>query len=323
MKIVYLKPRSSYRTELHSDTLFGLLCWGIRQVFSATDLENLLNGFRSGKPPFLISSAFPYRETDGGRLYFLPRPILKPAHVKIDDPSKAQRQKEFKGQRWVDVRAFQKFLDGIMDEKEYYESGEWDQKGAPGFKKADVLHNTIDRLSGTTGGTGGNLFQLPETFVEEGGGLYFLVRGENAAMLEGALGFLSHMGMGGDSALGKGRFEVEVGDATLFSEPEDATHFVTLSLYHPRKTEVEAYREGDAWYDLTMRKGKVGGHFLHAPDFWKRTVPMFVEGSTFPRTPEVRFYGDNPVVKRVADGLPFDVQHYGYAFDVGMKVKGG
>jgi len=315
VKRIYLTPRATYRTDLRSDTLFGCLCWAIREVFSEADLERLLARFSQGDPPFLISSAFPFRDNDKDRAHFYPRPLMAPAL--LDTPknvAEATRQKTFRKTRYVSETAFQKFAEGIWNERDYYQSGEWEKTG-PRLIPSDVQHNAIDRLSGGTTPSGA-LYSLTEYAAPEGG-LFFLLDGDTA-MVESALGFLHHQGFGGDSSLGKGRFDVSISEMAPLGASEGATGIIALSLYAPKPDELDAVRNG--WYDLVMRKGKVGGPFLRVDDFWKRSVPMFVEGATFPLSGSGPF-GHNPVVKGPEDGLPFSVQQYGYAFAVPIKIK--
>ena len=318
MKRVYLKPRSTYRTVLHSDTLFGCVCWAIREVFSEARLEELLKQFDSENPPFLLSSAFPFRDNESdGRTHFYPRPMLMPTELKIPkDVDEAEQQKKFRKVKWVSEETLSKFASGAWNEADYYASDTWDAEG-PGEKAVEVQHNTIDRLSGGTTPSG-NLYSLTEYNISDGG-LFFLIDGETE-VVEGALGFLEHFGIGGDSSLGKGQFEIEVTDADLPAVPEDADRFMTLSLYAPRESEMATVCSDGAWYNLVVRKGKVGGPFLRVDDFWKKSLTMFAEGSTFPMT-EQKPFGRNPIVKGTEDGLPFDVQHYGYAFQIHIKTK--
>ena len=318
MKRVYLKPHSTYRTVLHSDTLFGCVCWAIREVFSEAKLEELLAQFASGNPPFQISSAFPFRDNESdGRTHFYPRPMLMPTQFEIPkDVDEAEKQKRFRKAKWITEETLSKFASGVWNETDYYASNTWDAEG-PEEMTLEVQHNTIDRLSGGTTPSG-NLYSLTEYAISDGG-LFFLMDGE-ADVVEGAFGFLEHFGIGGDSSLGKGQFEIEVIDADLPAAPEGADRFMTLSLYAPREAEMATVRSDGAWYNLVVRKGKVGGPFLRVDDFWKKSLTMFAEGSTFPMSQQKPF-GHNPIVKGIADGLPFDVQHYGYAFQIPIKTK--
>ena len=318
MKRVYLKPRSTYRTVLHSDTLFGCMCWAIREVFSEARLEELLKQFDSENPPFLLSSAFPFRNNESdGRTHFYPRPMLMPTEFESPQSiDEAEQQKKFRKVKWVSEEILGKFTSGTWNEADYYASDTWEAEG-PREKTIEVQHNTIDRLSGGTTPSG-NLYSLTEYAISDGG-LFFLLDGETD-VVEGTLGFLEHFGIGGDSSLGKGQFEIEVIDADLPAAPEGADRFMTLSLYAPRESEIATVRSDGAWYNLVVRKGKVGGPFLRVDDFWKKSLTMFSEGSTFPMT-EQKPFGHNPIVKGMADGLPFDVRHYGYAFQIHIKTK--
>lgn len=316
MKVVYLKPKSSYKTILHSDTIFGLLCWGIRTVFSQDDLLALLNKFSNNQPPFLISSAFPYQQNGKDKIHFLPKPILEPPFIVKDSVEKLTKLKEFKKVKFIDSTIFQKFIDGELTNDEFFEKELWKQSKVV-LQVEQVQHNVIDRLSGTTGE--GGLFYTEEYF-HKNGGLYFLVKMDKDVekYILGSLAFLEHFGFGGDHSTGKGRFEISIDECKFLTQADNPTHFVTLSLYYPKKEELQEYKnkKDDVWYRLQVRKGKTGGNFLHTEDFWKETLIMFAEGSTFPKL-TTNPVGQNPVVKE----YPFEIQGYGYAFPVLMKKR--
>ena len=316
MKAIYLESRGAYRNQLHSDTLFGLLCWAIREVFSEARLVELLKAFAAGRPPFLISSAFPCAKDGSGWKPFLPRPLLPPQPVGQLSREEAQRLKRHKRLRYIPAEHFNQFLQGIYSESSYYASGDWEALTMPVLWRTDRWRSTIDRLSDTTDGEG-TLFAGPE--YRAAGGLYFLLDGDEAELVENALRFLEDFGWGGGNSVGYGHFAATVGASPLGKPVAEPDRFVTLSLYHPRPEELDHFHTGEAWYELMVRKGKVGGHFLQAGDFWKRSVLMFAPGSTFPARKEQQVYGRNPIVKGRQDGLPFDVQQFGYAFAVGMK----
>ena len=316
MKAIYLESRGAYRNELHSDTLFGLICWAIRQVFSEERLVELLKVFDAGQPPFLLSSAFPCAKDNTGWKPFLPRPLLPPAPVAELSREEAQRLKQYKRLRYIPADHFNQFLQGDYSDGSYYKSDAWKKFKVPMPQLIDRLHSTIDRLSGTTDGEG-NLFSEPEYRTDA---LYFLLDGEEAELVVTALRFLEDFGWGGGNSVGYGLFAATAGESPLGAAVAEPDRFITLSLYHPRADELTHFKTGEAWYELVVRKGKVGGHFLQAGDFWKRSVLMFAPGSTFPAMAEKQVYGRNPIVKKRQDGLPFDVQQFGYAFAVGMKT---
>jgi CRISPR-associated protein Csm4 len=80
---VYLYPRSSYASAIGSDTLFGALCWAVRELWGVEALTDLLQRFpASGSqnaealPPFSLSSAFPFLYHDGEKVRFYPKLLL-------------------------------------------------------------------------------------------------------------------------------------------------------------------------------------------------------------------------------------------------------
>ncbi len=72
---VYLKPRGSLASEVHSGTLFGAVCWAI-EILGLTDLGELLQGFNND-PSFVFSSAFPCLWSEGSAVRFYPKPQLR------------------------------------------------------------------------------------------------------------------------------------------------------------------------------------------------------------------------------------------------------
>ena len=316
MRAIFLEPRGAYRNELHSDTLFGLICWAIRQVFSEARLVELLEGFVVGQPPFLISSAFPCAKDGSAWKPFLPRPLLPPPELDKLGKEEAHRLKRYKRLRYIPAEHFKQFLQGDYSERSYYASDVWEKLADPVPRPTDRLHSAIDRLSGTTDGEG-RLFARLEYRTA---GLFFLLYGEETELVVQALRFLDDFGWGGGNSVGYGHFAATECKSPLGDPVAEPARFVTLSLYHPRPDELGHFRAGEVWYELIVRKGKVGGHFLQADDFWKRSVLMFAPGSTFPARAERQVYGCNPIVKGCKDGLPFDVQQFGYAFAVGMKA---
>jgi len=330
---VILEPRGACTERLHSDTLFGLLCWAVRMVHGNARLEGLLAGFAEGRPPFLLSSAFPYRQLAAAagarpaREFFLPVPRL-PLPAGRDGTERADC-KEFRRCEWMPWGEFVALAAGRTTLARFLAEGAWRRWRAPALAGRLRLRARIDRLNGATTGAG-TLFAAPELWVQ-GGGLYFLVQpaAEPAAdWLAGAVGFLNDFGWGGQNSIGLGRLEGRLEPADELPAPASPARLVTLSLYHPRADELELLRAAAARYELVRRKGKVGGHFLHTPeldtqDFWKRAVMMVAPGSTFPPLAGRRWYGDNPIVKGRDDGLPFDVQQYGYALTAALAAAEG
>ena len=71
--IIYIEPRSSFR-PLSSDTLYGAVV-NTLQILSQ-NFDELLASLAK-RPPFLISSAFPFVKNGTEIIHFFPKPITK------------------------------------------------------------------------------------------------------------------------------------------------------------------------------------------------------------------------------------------------------
>lgn len=348
MKIVYLKPKSSFLGEqIHSDTLFGAICWGIRQIYGNDELEEMLSRFaRDSKkfdPPFLISSSFPYMESEKEKRHFLPKPILKPIWRNVETKEALDKLKTIKKVAYIQENIFNGWINGKITDSDLFEhiklkednityqleGEEYLQKGgiliekgdATGiFKETDILRNVIDRLSNTT--TEGGLFYTHETFIGEKSGLFFLIEIKDRVyenLLNASLRFVEDRGIGGDVSVGKGQFDIELlTDTEIIHEPKNPDSFTNLSLYYPCDDEIQFFKQHEekTWYNLIGRKGKIESAFVSTKDIWKESIQMFEEGSTFPLIADRELYGKNPIVKE----KPFKIQHYGFALPVKMRM---
>ncbi len=182
MKIVYLKPLSGYATLLRSDTLWGMLCWGIRYLWGEQELTAFLAECKAGKPPFVISSTFPYKQYGKSWIPFFPNPLPFPNEPESNVTEaliNAQLRKKYKKAfAFVNLDDFAKILNGeltaqelrqrlrdIYDEEERL-SAEEKRTGkakeervitplevdqtAPRLEDYHMTHNTINRLRGGT-----------------------------------------------------------------------------------------------------------------------------------------------------------------------------
>lgn len=185
MKIIYLKPLSGYATPLRSDTLWGLLCWGIRHLWGEEGKEGLtafLDACNKSNPPFVVSSAFPCKRYNKDWIPFFPNPLPFPdghdddkAEAALNAKLRKQYKKAFS---YVNLDDFTNILHGTLTAKHLRQrlrdiheeeerlkeeakrtgkpkkerkisSVEKDQT-APYDENFSMTHNTIDRLRGGT-----------------------------------------------------------------------------------------------------------------------------------------------------------------------------
>lgn len=332
--IVELTPRSSFEVQIHSDTLFGAICWGIRTLYGEDKLLQLLSQFALNpeSPPFLVSSAFPCRPDNDE--YYLPKPYLKPltseqirelaiSHPTTDRPYHSLKRalmemsikyKEFRKIEWVEyevlknhlklmkeINLFTDFIDGILTE--------------PRFKATEATQkNSLDRLTDSTGGSG-NTFYNEENFYRSPWCLYFLIRSDSfSEYITAVLKLLEDSGIGRNAKTGKNWFEVKARERNIVSDGE-GPYFMTLSRYAKN----EPLLINKSFYTLASVRSKVESREEFAgEDVWKSRMTYFQEGSVL--CPETRkdVYGCIKPVKNIGNKT---IYQYGYAYPFWMNAE--
>ena len=119
MKIVWLIPQSGYVTDLRSVTLWGTICWGIRYLWGEPALEGFIKRSQDGRPDFVISSAFPFKQQGKTRTPFFPNPLLLAPDVDSADEIdlalvKYRLRKKLKDIEYLSLSDFQDMLHGRL-----------------------------------------------------------------------------------------------------------------------------------------------------------------------------------------------------------------
>lgn len=335
--IVYLKPMGAggFKAELRSDTLWASLCWGIRSILGEAALEETLAAYDSlnDAETFFISSAFPYREEEGDKVCFFPKPFqpfreLTPLDIEGLTPEEIKMEVRKAKRRDKRLALLPK------SQFEYLIRGNREPIGAPAFPETisrPMTHNTINRLSGSTltikenetdKEGRGQLFHTDEFYLKnEDTGLFFLLRG-NLEKVKPALRYLEHEGLAGDRSIGKGRFEISEPEMFSISTPTDSNALMSLSLYHPAEGELANWLGQDKRllnYRLENRLGRVHMQKQHLHD---KAVLFFKEGSVFPLSAghkhDNSIYGRNVITGKHSAG--FDIHRYGHGFMINAKI---
>jgi CRISPR-associated protein Csm4 len=363
---IYLKPKGSFVSPIHSDTLFGAICWAIRVIYGAGPLEEILAAF-NGHPKFVPSSAFPYLRRGDQLVRFFPKPQLPElrsgvvedlakAKSKTDDTSSlafkqavltiVEKLKDLKNASYVSESLFQEIILGQTDMKSLYhrlkgrgsvtqdieklgsvlitmggrEPIDPDGELRTVLREADVQRNQIDRVAGST--VEGLLFFDKQTFLRRDvTGMWFILRTDELDLLKPALRYLEDTGIGGERAVGKGHFEIPLGEIEQISLPEADTpnSYVSLSRYLPRDAECD-FTGSPLSYTVVNFRGKHESRFP-VPDqpIYKDLVRVLAEGSIFPLRERKAFYGKIERVGNLADRI---VWQNGVALPVFAKIGG-
>ncbi|MBZ0198064.1 MAG: hypothetical protein K8F28_12050 [Ignavibacteriaceae bacterium] len=342
---------------MRSDSLWGLICWGVRTLWSEEELLAMIEGYNSGAP-LKVSSAFKWINTDSGLRRFFPKPLLPPFDLSdlLEGKPKSEKMKIFsnlkkwRSQKTVSEEVFFRFITGDLDEKGFFtDEALWASDSMKKrFRVETTIHNSINRLTASANkpvdpenpeqsekGFGGP-FTRENVFAKDAG-LFFLIDGEPEYLekAEAALRLYSHIGFMGDSSVGKSHFDIRFED---FAAPsvDNPSGFVTLSLFIPTEEEAaffsagvnNANEEGNnngepgaaPYYELETRKGKVSSAHLSTEDFWKKSVLAFREGSYFPGMKKNN-YGTLKEVKQTGGESGFTVYQSGIAFNLPARLK--
>lgn len=331
--LISLTPRSSFEIALHSDTLFGAICWGIRMLFGEKKLLSILEEFTKNDPPFLLSSAFPWRKTLDKKIYYLPKPILPPISASeirsFIDKSKTNLQpyntekarimeitskyKKFKNLKWIPLSRFKNNLKQLSEYQIFIDYLDGYIKEIKLSEVGIVQKNRLDRLTESTSGSG-DVFFTNNIVYKKNYGLYFLLKTKNIdEYLKPVLVFLQDSGIGPNSKTGKNWFNVEIEEKQLF-ENYEGNAFITLSRFIC----TDDINIDQSFYQITVIRSKVESRLEFAgEDVWKNTVTYFNAGSIISPQEKKTYYGKIIPVKEIAGKI---IYQYGYAYPIWLNI---
>ena len=192
-----LALRSPFGTPLAGDTLFGQLCHAARDALGEIDLIRLLDGYTANRPWLVVSDGFPAG--------FLPRPTV-PAPVQADPT----QRKAAKGKRWVPESVLPAPLGTLLDAAVNDEAA-YGTSSIP--VQASAYHNTLNRLTGTTGTGEFAPYTQPQMFYAAGQRIdLWCVLDESrlpGETLRQLLAQIGSVGFGRDASIGLGKFDLE------------------------------------------------------------------------------------------------------------------
>lgn len=295
----------------HSDTVFGAICWAWRLLHGEDDLVDLLNLYNQFRPPFIISSAFPFI----GKTLLLPK--------LLDGLGHAGHEKTVRESSFVSFSIFQSLSSG--KKLENYKIVHGDPESAIVTTEEEsairqlVGQNfpwtaresprvTLDRNSRQS-----EIYYAGDLRFKKGCGLYILVNFLDASYrtkFEGALRLLGDEGLGGERSSGRGFFTFDSGSLSIGSDAGNKA--ALLSLYRPQEQEVRDSIMQNSSYRLVSRRGWIGAKSAMR----KKSLRMFAEGSVIPYI-SGRLLGSIEDVGTIEGNKMYS---YGLAFQVPMRI---
>lgn len=313
-----LIPRSAFGTPLLGDTLFGQLCWAIRNRQNEARLQGMLQGYTAGKPFLVVSDALPAGH--------VPRPCL-PGHVFL--PLDSADRKAAKKRKWFPIAKLSEPMNSWLRHcamPEELPLGQAILRSQP--------HNTINRSTGTTGAdmfapygmeqlwysnrakVENKVANLPATSAFD---IYLVFESTrlSAQELSAALSDIGQLGFGRDASIGLGRFDIESFENTSLPSQAGANAWLALGPCAPQGMGLDAAR---SFYQVFTRFGRHGDVEVLRGSPFKTPVLMAAGGAVLtPQTYENRSFfgqglgGDGSLSKT----LPATVQQ-GYAPVIGI-----
>jgi CRISPR-associated protein Csm4 len=313
---ITLQPLTAFGTRPLGDTLFGQLCWTLRHRLGESRLHDLLEGYTEGKPYAVLSDALPAG--------YLPRPQLP--GVLYDEVTGLDR-KAAKRLAWL---PWERHGEPVR---------EWLRHCRPASDIAGAAaqahpqpHNSLHRLTGTTGGEG----FAPYTATQHWYGGH---KGQSATLdihavidedrltadeLRQALEDMGRFGFGRDASIGLGKFEVLAVEPARLPGQTGADAWLTLAPCAPQGLGLDPKR---SYYQTFTRFGRHGDMGVHLGSPFKTPVLLAQTGAVLaagpgvsPPTPERPWLGqglggDGQLTRNTA--LTATVQQ-GYAPVVGL-----
>ncbi|MGD0959523.1 MAG: CRISPR-associated protein Csm7 [Methylomonas sp.] len=248
---VTLAPLSAFATPLKGDTLFGQLCWAVRNRFGENRLMQLLDGYTAHSPYAVVSDAFP----EG----YLPLPKL-PGHYYSAIPG--MDRKAVKKRCWLPETAVQKPLkDWLSAAKTSFEVS-----GNPcGISEMHTQpHNTINRLTNTTGGDGFSPYSIEQDwFAPNVRYAFFLLLDSDRLSAVDCLQCLTdigNLGFGRDASIGLGKYTITAFDEKTLRAQTTANACMTLAPCAPQGL---GFTSQYSFYQLFTRFGRHGDLAVH------------------------------------------------------------
>ncbi|GAB6067605.1 CRISPR-associated protein, Csm4 family [Methylothermus subterraneus] len=266
-----LLPRAAFGSPLKGDTLFGQLCWAVRNRFGEARLAELLVGYTQGRPFAVVSDAFPAG--------FLPRPALPLYRFRETEEI---GRKQVKSKRWIAREDFKRPLADWLAlaqsdaevARRFASTAEalWTQRNQP--------HNTIHRLTGTTDSGEFAPYSVPQRWYLPGARLevyltFDAARIERDAIVD-LIADIGLLGYGRDASIGLGKFEVDAVDDSPWPGQENANAFLTLAPCAPQGLGFDPAR---SWYQPFVRFGRHGDAAVHSGRPFKTPVLLADTGA--------------------------------------------
>lgn len=271
-----LKPLTAFATALYGDTLFGQLCWAIRNRYGEDKLTELLKGYTEQQPFAIVSNAFP----EG----YIPLAKI-PGHF-YKEVAGLDR-KAVKKRAWLPLDALSK----PVSEWLHYASSEADIAQAYGDKEITKLqqthpqpHNSINRQTGTTG-DGFAPYSIEQHWFHPQLQWHCYIQIDEQRIelksIRQCLEDIGQIGYGRDASIGMGKFAILECQPFQFNAQNQTNAWLTLAPCAPQG---QGYDAEKSYYQIFTRFGRHGDRAVQQGKPFKNPVLLAQAGAVFSLT---------------------------------------
>lgn len=315
-----IRPETAFGTPLVGDTLFGHVCWAIRELFGEAELVSLLQGYTDNSPFAVVSDAFPSG--------YIPLPSLPSVYWKQEGDVD---RKVLKKRQWLPIQALTKpsecwQLEAQSDKDVVHSLME--QNSLPSVMQMALVgeyvqsHNTLNRQTSTTG-KGGQFapYDVSQLWLaaDVSWDIYVVLDTQKLSQdkMHQVLSYIGQVGYGRDASIGLGKFTVLDVAPMQWSQPQESNAVLTLAASCPQQF---GFDETYSFYHVQTRFGRHGNVQATSGNPFKKPVLMAKTGAVFAlkevKTP-LDFVGQG--ITGVSKSLAGTVQQ-GYAPVIFMKL---
>ena len=281
-----IKPTSSHMTPWQSDTIYGHMLYAVSMFYGREEYDKIVNEFIELKSPFIVSDGFInerlplFNKTQVNRsdTEFFSKEINKDLIETVKLLKKINKIKNISVDEFNKLRTSQySNKDFILDKLKNSQSESKSKTNTSIQSTALVLHNNINRLTGTTVEDG--IFSLKEIFINGDICVFIKLRRDfSFEKLDNILKFIEENGFGKKVSSGKGAIErVVLEKYNGFQDIENPDAFVSLSNYTPKDGDYTEVIYGTP----LVKRGKTAdvGDNMNFP--FKKPFACFTAGALF------------------------------------------
>lgn len=316
--IFTLLPNTAFATPLAGDTLFGQCCWAIRHLHGEAKLTELLTGYTENKPFMVLSDVMPQG--------FLPHPNVPASLLGFEnDPLVRKAQK---AKKWLPLHVLGQPLNewtfSACTEEEMLKAMNLTGRYLIDDQSQD--HNSLNRLTGTTGGDQGFApFQRETFWYHPDIQLSLIVELDTTrfsvdALLD-VLAWVGLHGYGKEASCGLGKFTISVDEHLTFPTTSNANAWLTFAPCAPQNL---SWHSARCFYQILTRFGRHGDIAVHkAGGVFKNPVLMAAAGAILtPKEADVSQGFTGQGITGVSQTITQTV-HQGYApvYPIHLEMK--